>query len=275
MRTTVTLLALALGAALAGAIMLFSGTYDIAATVQHYAPTYWALQIGMRRSVETHARSVKVPPLDDPALARQGLALYHAHCVRCHGAPGVPPEPFALGLTPAPANLSHTAREWPAAELYWTIKNGIKMTGMPAWEFRLAEDDLWAIVAFARRLPQLSPQQYAAEVRALGSKSLPVTSAPVVNRPGDATRGKVAIQQYACATCHVIPGITGAIAPVGPPLERIAARTYIGGVLMNTPENMVRWLRQPQTLDPGTAMPDLGVSERDARDITAYLYTLQ
>src|SRR5256885_10236004 len=78
MRTTVTLIALALGAALAGAIMLFSGTYNIAATVQHYRPTYWALHLGMRRSVETHARSVKVPPLDEPALARKGLALYHA-----------------------------------------------------------------------------------------------------------------------------------------------------------------------------------------------------
>lgn len=92
---------------------------------------------------------------------------------------------------------------------------------------------------------------------------------------GDPERGKAAIRAYGCGGCHRIPHVAGANGRVGPPLERMAKRAYIGGVLPNTEENMVRWIRAPDAVDPRTAMPDLGVSERDARDITAYLYTLR
>jgi cytochrome c2 len=91
---------------------------------------------------------------------------------------------------------------------------------------------------------------------------------------GDVARGRVALRQYACGTCHVIPGVTGADQLVGPPLNGIASRHYLGGVLPNTPENMIRWIRHPQDVSPLSAMPDLGVTERDARDMLAYLYTL-
>jgi cytochrome c1 len=93
--------------------------------------------------------------------------------------------------------------------------------------------------------------------------------------PGDAKRGKLAIEQYACVTCHRIPGIVGEHAPVGPPLARMATRELIAGVIANNPQNMVKWLREPQKLHPRTTMPDLGVTERDARDIAAYLATLK
>lgn len=92
---------------------------------------------------------------------------------------------------------------------------------------------------------------------------------------GDIERGRVAIRQYACQTCHFIPGVTGADKLVGPPLSGIASRKYLAGVLTNTPEHMVEWIRHPQRIDPLSAMPELGVSERDARDIAAYLYTLR
>ena len=88
-------------------------------------------------------------------------------------------------------------------------------------------------------------------------------------------RGKAALQQYACVTCHDIPGVVGAYAPVGPPLGGIAARKLIAGNLANTPENMIRWLRSPPSVNPVTAMPDLGVTERDARDIAEFLATLK
>ena len=80
--------------------------------------------------------------------------------MQCHGAPGIAPEPFALGMTPVPANLAYTARTWRPAELFWTIKQGIKMTGMPAWAFRMDDDEIWAIVAFLRVMPALSPEAY-------------------------------------------------------------------------------------------------------------------
>lgn len=91
---------------------------------------------------------------------------------------------------------------------------------------------------------------------------------------GDAARGRVALRQYACVTCHVIPGVTGADGLVGPPLNGVGSRHYVGGVLPNTPDNMMRWIRFPQDVSPLTAMPNLGVTERDARDMAAYLYTL-
>src|SRR5919202_5823376 len=76
---------------------------------------------------------------------------------------------------------------------------------------------------------------------------------------GDPTRGRAAISRYGCATCHTIPGIRGADALVGPPLTQIASRSYIAGVLPNTPENMVRWIENPPQVDRLTAMPNLGV----------------
>ena len=92
---------------------------------------------------------------------------------------------------------------------------------------------------------------------------------------GDPDRGVNAIGRYGCASCHTIPGIRGANALVGPPLTRIAMRSYLAGQLQNTPSNMVRWIQHPQHVEKGTAMPEMGVTENDARDIAAYLYTLR
>ena len=92
---------------------------------------------------------------------------------------------------------------------------------------------------------------------------------------GSPARGRAAIERYGCATCHTIPGVRGADALVGPPLTQIAGRSYIGGVLTNTPENMIRWLRDPRAVDGLTAMPNVGLTEQDARDIASYLYTLK
>jgi cytochrome c2 len=92
---------------------------------------------------------------------------------------------------------------------------------------------------------------------------------------GNAKHGKALIATNGCGSCHQIPGIGGADADVGPPLTRVGRRIYIAGVLRNTPDAMIEWLRNPQAIVPGNAMPDMGLSERDARDIAAYLYTLR
>ena len=92
---------------------------------------------------------------------------------------------------------------------------------------------------------------------------------------GDPDRGVKAIGRYGCASCHTIPGIRGANALVGPPLTRIASRSYLAGEIQNTPANMVRWIQHPQRIEKGTVMPEMGVTDVDARDITAYLYTLR
>ena len=92
---------------------------------------------------------------------------------------------------------------------------------------------------------------------------------------GSPQRGKAAISKYGCGTCHTIPGVRGASALVGPNLEQVASRMYVAGVLPNTPDNMIRWIQHPRDVDPLTAMPNLGVTDQDARDIAGYLYTLK
>jgi cytochrome c len=91
---------------------------------------------------------------------------------------------------------------------------------------------------------------------------------------GDADRGRRVIASYGCGGCHTIPGITGARGGVGPSLAEFAARAYIAGELRNEPQTLVRWIRFPQELREGSAMPTLGVTDGHARDIAAYLYTL-
>jgi cytochrome c len=92
---------------------------------------------------------------------------------------------------------------------------------------------------------------------------------------GDASRGQRAISAYGCGACHVVPGVAGARGLVGPPLISFAYRSYVAGSLPNTPANLVRFLQTPQAIRPGSAMPNLDVVEADARDIAAYLYSLE
>lgn len=91
---------------------------------------------------------------------------------------------------------------------------------------------------------------------------------------GLAERADDAFQLYGCGGCHVIPGIAGANGRVAPPLQEFAERAYVAGVLPNEPEALVHWIMEPDQVNPATAMPDLGVTEQDARDMAAYLYTL-
>ena len=94
-------------------------------------------------------------------------------------------------------------------------------------------------------------------------------------RGGNPQRGIRLIERDGCGTCHVIPGIDGADGVVGPPLTGVGRRIYLAGVLRNTPNNMTEWLVHPQAVIPGNAMPNMGLSDRQARDIAAYLYTLR
>jgi putative membrane protein len=92
---------------------------------------------------------------------------------------------------------------------------------------------------------------------------------------GRVSHGPAAIGRYGCGACHTIPRIAGANATVGPPLDRIAMRTYLGGHLTNTPDNLIKWIQHPQAIDPKNAMPELGIGDQEAKDIAAFLYTLR
>jgi cytochrome c len=97
---------------------------------------------------------------------------------------------------------------------------------------------------------------------------------PPESRAGHPDRGAELIARYGCGSCHTIPGVDRANGLVGPPLTRFGARSYIAGELPNNADNLQRWIFDPQSVEPGTAMPDLGVDAIDAQDIAAYLYTL-
>ena len=92
---------------------------------------------------------------------------------------------------------------------------------------------------------------------------------------GDPDRGEAAIAKYGCGACHQIPGIPGARGRVGPPLKGVASRKVLAGELNNTPPNMILWIQHPRLVEPKTDMPELGMSDQEARDIAAYLYTRQ
>jgi cytochrome c2 len=92
---------------------------------------------------------------------------------------------------------------------------------------------------------------------------------------GNSQRGAVLVADLGCGACHSIPGIRGARGRVGPPLDNIGERTIVAGLLPNTPDNLMTWLKTPQSVVPGNAMPNMGLNDHDARDVAAYLYTLR
>jgi mono/diheme cytochrome c family protein len=157
----ITLAAFAAVSALAAYALMMAGVYNVAATVQHWQFVYSFLETGMHRSVRFHARDIVAPPLDE-RMVRQGAHLYATHCVVCHGAPGVAPAGIGMSMQPVPGPLVD-ADKWRERELYWIVRHGIRMSGMPAWEYRLSDAEIWQVVAFVRRLPQLSPAEYAAQ----------------------------------------------------------------------------------------------------------------
>ncbi|MEO8022990.1 c-type cytochrome [Polaromonas sp.] len=269
-----TTVAALLGTALAGAgVVVYSGIYDISATSQHLQPVYSLLETTMHQSVRWRARNITTPPLDDAQRLARGGALFRDHCVQCHGAPGVAQADIGKSMQPVPGPLVDALQRWRPREIYWITRHGIKMSGMPAWQFRLDEEALWDVAAFVQALPTLSPQAYAQATQSAVVTPRVVEAAS--RRTGDVDRGRLALGQYACQACHTIPGITSSSPNVGPPLQGLASRNLIAGKLANTPDNLVHWIRQPKTVKPLTAMPDMGVSEGDARDMAAYLATLQ
>jgi len=288
MKTVIaTLLAAALAALAGAAGFVRLGLYDVSATSSHSGMVYRLLEATMEHSVRARAAGIEAPPLQDPQRLALGAACYRDHCVQCHGGPGVAPHGFSKSLQPLPGSLVDAARRWRPEEVYWITRHGIKMSGMPAWELRLSDSELWAVVAFVDRLADLSPADYARTMARVPAQSCTSASAACIGLPGcrpaltadmqplqargQEEQARLALQQYACIACHRVPGVVGPDTHVGPPLEGFARREWLPGGLPNTRENLVRWLRAPQSLHPGTAMPDMGLTEPHAQWIAAYL----
>lgn len=156
---------LMIGSAAIGLVLLavYFGVFNVAADVPHSALVFSAIELVRDRSIAVRAKDVQVPALDDPALLADGAQHYAAMCADCHLAPGVEQSELREGLYPQPPRLSERIGAG-AAEEFWIIKHGIKMTAMPAWGKTHDDRSIWGIVAFLQKLPRLTPDQYRALV---------------------------------------------------------------------------------------------------------------
>ena len=147
-------------------LYIYSGVYNIAASVPHSALTRELLELTVERSIEHQAQSVSIPGNFGSIDPKEGFGHYDGMCVDCHGAPGIDRSEFGQGLYPMAPSLFKKTQEdededvLTPSELFWVVKNGIKATGMPAFGKTHDDEKIWSIVAFLGTLPALSPEDY-------------------------------------------------------------------------------------------------------------------
>lgn len=139
------------------------GTYNFAADDPHWRPVYSSIGYVRAQSIRAHAIDIKVPDLSDEAGLIKGAGNYQAMCAQCHLSPGKSDTELSRGLYPSPPNLSKTRVD--PREAFWTIKHGIKASGMPAWGKSMADADIWNLVALMGKLPELSQDGYSQLVK--------------------------------------------------------------------------------------------------------------
>ena len=176
MRTIAAILGVIVVGALVGLAVIYSGWPNVSVLGGHSKLVMWVLDNTMEHSVKRHAKSITPPSLNDPAMRQMGFDHYDQMCVTCHGAPGASRSEIGKGLHPEPPSLVTVLDDWTPSELYWITKNGIKMTGMPAFGKTHRDDEIWAIVAFVLTLPDLEPKDYLEMRKSFAS---PDTTMPV------------------------------------------------------------------------------------------------
>ena len=162
MRILAVIGALAIIIAIGAVVFFFGGYYSVAGTAQDPAIVASALIKVRQASISHHATDVAPMSLDAPAVVQAGARAFAARgCVNCHGGPGVKWAKFSEGLNPSPPDLKEVVGGLKARELFWVIKNGINMTGMPSFgEIGVADQEIWSIAAFLKKLPGVSDQDY-------------------------------------------------------------------------------------------------------------------
>ena len=147
---------------LAGLVVIWTGAYNVAASSGHAGIVRWAFDSTFHNSVEARADdSAITPEMIRSADLRSGFREFQEYCVHCHGAPGVQPHDWTSGMVPNPPELSTVAGEWTPQQIFWIVKNGVKMTGMPAFGDTESDETIRNIAVFVDRLEGMSPQAYA------------------------------------------------------------------------------------------------------------------
>jgi cytochrome c553 len=191
----------AVTALVAGALFVLSGLYNVSASREHLDVTTWLLDLVRRQSIRTYSLDVGQPPPESPGTARLGAAHYELGCAACHGAPGRPPSALRAAMLPSPPSLDEVAREWSPRQLYWIVRNGQKYTGMPAWIAPGRADEVWPVVSFLTRMPDLDAAAYR-ELAGIAD------GRPAFGLALGTPRERLEV----CTRCH---GAPGAAAPIG------------------------------------------------------------
>lgn len=176
-------------------VVVVSGVVPIKASSGHWRITEKFLQFAKRRSVATHSIGIKVPPLEDRPMILKGAGHFEDGCRPCHGRPGDPPPRIPQAMTPKSPPLASRIGTWKPAELFYIVKHGIKLTGMPAWPTLQRDDEVWAMVAFLRVLPDLDNAEYLRLVS--GDTPVTITTPPVEGLAG---------VTGTCGRCHGVDG---------------------------------------------------------------------
>lgn len=141
-------------------LFIYSGWYNVSANEQENGIMKWILNTTKDRSIEFRSKDITVSDLNDSSMLKEGFEHYNEMCVSCHGAPGLEETEVSVGLNPTAPYLVKVAKEIDPKELFWITKNGIKMTGMPAWGKTHSDEKIWAIVAFVKKLPNMTAEEY-------------------------------------------------------------------------------------------------------------------
>ena len=143
-----------------GLTVVAAGLFDARASTPHNPIVAWAAHTTMIHAMKRMSQGVDPPPAFTPAQTIAGMHLYEQQCMMCHGGPGVPRADWVQGMNPAPPFLLDVSRRFTSGQLFWLVKNGVKMTGMPAWG--LSDDDgrIWDVVAFLEAMPEIKPADF-------------------------------------------------------------------------------------------------------------------
>lgn len=156
----ITLLVVAAAAVTAGGAFIYFGAFNVAATDPHWPVSYWVMETARVRSIKVRAAGIVAPAgFDDQSKVVSAVSHFSAHCAVCHGAPGTDKGEFAGGMYPQPPDLTEVSKRYSPGELFWILKNGIKMSGMPSMADD-GDDMLWATVGFLEKLSGMSADDY-------------------------------------------------------------------------------------------------------------------
>jgi cytochrome c553 len=193
-------------AGIAGAVVVVSGVVPVKASSGHWGITEAFLQFAKRRSVSMHTLTVDVPDLNDGRLVMMGAGHFDFGCRPCHGSPALAQPTIAARMLPQPPDLRESVARYDPAELFYIVKHGVKLTGMPAWPTLRRDDEVWAMVAFLRRLPELDAHRYRELAGTLtGAARTPNSVVPLEDLVIPEDPPPAVVEN--CARCHGTDGL--------------------------------------------------------------------